>query len=94
MCIEVSIAYLTNSCTKGKYSGIESVYQSKESKHAYRRGRNAKSGVDKYWTWIRIWKFGCLLTNRNRVMCDNSMSVTMLGTKKTVTAGIRISNLA
>ena len=58
------------------------------------RGENPECGADKYWTWIRIWKFGCLLTNSNRVMCDNWMSATMLGTKKTATAGIRNLNLA
>ena len=46
------------------------------------------------WTLIRIWKFGCSLTNLNCVMCDNWISATMLVTKKTVTAVIRISNLA
>ena len=66
----------------------------KESKHGYRRVENAKSGADKDWAWIRIWKFGCSLTNPNRVVCDNWTSATMLGTKKTATAGIRNSNLA
>ena len=66
----------------------------KESKHGYRRGENAKSGADEDWTWIRICKFGCSLTNPKCVMCDNWMSVTMLRTKKTATAGIRNSNLA
>ena len=66
----------------------------KESKNGYRRGENAKSGADKDWTWIRIWKFGSSLMNPNHMMCNNWMSATMLGTKKTGTAGIQNSNLA
>ena len=66
----------------------------KGSTHGYRRGENAKSGADKDWTWIRIWKFGCSLTNLNRMMCDNWISATMLRTKKITMAGIRNSNLA
>ena len=75
-------------------AGLNRFIRPKESKYGYRRDENAKSGADKDWTRIMIWKFGCSFTNPNRVMCDKWMSVTMLGTKKTVTAGIRNSNLA
>ena len=46
--------------------------------------------------WINIGKgsgYGNMvvhLLNPNRVMCDNWMSVTMLGTNKTATTGIRV----
>ena len=66
----------------------------KESKHGYRGGGNSESGADEDWTRIRIWQFGCSLTNLNQVMCENWMSVNMLRTKKTATAGIWNSNLA
>ena len=74
-------------------AGSNRFIRPKESKHGYRRGENAKSDAYKDCTWIRIWKFGCSLTKPNRVMCDNWMSATMIGTKKTATAGIRNSDL-
>ena len=75
-------------------AGSNRFIRPKESKHVYRRGENAEIGADKDWTRKRIWKFSCSLTNPNRVMTENWMSVTMLRTKKTVTTGIRNLNLA
>ena len=75
-------------------AGLNRFIRPKESKNGYRRSEKAESGADKDWTWISILKFGCSLTNPNRVMCDNWMSATMLRTKKTATAGIQNSNLA
>ena len=74
-------------------SGSIRFIRTKESKHGYMRGENVEISADKDWTWIKIWKFGCSLTNPNHVMCDNWMSATMLKTKKTATAGIRNSNI-
>ena len=75
-------------------AGSNRFIRPKESKHGYRRGENSEIGVDKDWTWIRIWKFGFSLNNPNRVMCDNWISAIMLGTKKNMTAGIWNLNLA
>ena len=75
-------------------AGSNRFIRPKESKHGYRRGENSESSADKDRKWIRICKFGCSLTNPNRVVCDNWTSATMIGTKKTATAGIRNSNLA